>query len=76
MWSYSRLIIKYTREASPRWTDARLGSVHARGYRKIEAVNATVLPRGTIKCKSHLNEEKTLGADSMNQQQIRPSSTR
>ena len=50
-----------TRGASPRRDDARLGSANVRNYRgcrQIEAVNATVLPRGTIKNESRLNEER------------------
>ena len=54
-----------TRGASPRRDDARLGSAHARNYRgmmpviheEIEAVNAIVLPRGTLKIIV-LNEER------------------
>ena len=50
----SSIYIPGTRGASPRWADARLGSAHARNYRgciigKIEGVNATVLPRSTLK---------------------------
>ena len=46
-----RLVTSYytTMGASTRRADARLGSAHARndvGCRKIEAVHATVLPRG------------------------------
>ena len=47
---------------SPRRTDARLGSAHARNYlgcRQVEAVKCdTVLSRGTIKHRSFLNEDK------------------
>ena len=46
------IFIRGTGGASPRRADARLGSAHARndrGCRRIEAVNATVLPTCTLK---------------------------
>ena len=52
-----------TRGASPRRADARLGSAHARNYRgcrQIEAVNATVLPRGTLKINIVWSKRKTV----------------
>ena len=53
----------YYQGDSPRWDDARLRSAHARNYRecigKIEAANATLLPRGTYnKNKSRFSEKK------------------
>ena len=69
VWRRSRYIFKTTKAASPRWADARLGSANARNYRgcrQIEAVNATVLPRGTLKMIRVLNDEERLESDSMN----------
>ena len=68
--SYARywngIRIHITRGASPRRADARLGFADGpnyRGCRQIEAVNATLLPRGTLKLnrvwtkrKKHCNQ--------------------
>ena len=75
----SNTIQKYfrsTKGAQPRRADARLGSAHARNYRgctrrQIEAVNATILPRGTQKINRFgIKRKCTLGSDSMNQKQF------
>ena len=60
----SKTTIKIYKGDSPWRADARRGSAHARNYRRIcrqfEAANATqhILPRGTMKNGSRLNEEK------------------
>ena len=75
------MYIRTYKAPSPRRTDDRLGSGHARddrGCRQIEAVNVTaVLPRGTLhQNETCLSEEQKKTLDSMNQQQMLPSGTR
>ena len=72
----------YTRGASPRRVDVRLGSAHVRNWRRCTKANRdhkcdTVVLRSTSRLsRVWIKTNKTLGSVSTNQNQIWPSGTR